>query len=336
VAIRNPELMRETARIYAKHNGSSVEGARELGIPRTTFASRVETAKINGYIRESVIAVHEATDQEIKRIYIKPHYKIFTRPKGDNVSEKILAIGDCHDSTEIPDKSRFYSMGVYAREKKVTQVIQIGDFVSMDSMSAHDPNWTVKGHSKPSFKDDVASFREALSAFNDGLAGYEVTKHVTLGNHEDRIARFVNNNPELVELLYEEIYRLLDENGWSYSPYGEFHFVGEVGFTHVPLNQMGRPYGGVNADGTIAKDSLHDIVYGHSHKRSDRTFPKLGHNYITIINLGCSLPEGYLEDYAKHSVTGWSYGVYDITIESGRIKEQSWVPMDTLIKEYSE
>ena len=111
---------------------------------------------------------------------------------------------------------------------------------------------------------------------------------------------------------------------------------GEVGFTHVPLNQMGRPYGGVNADGTIAKDSLHDIVYGHSHKRSDRTFPKLGHNYITIINLGCSLPEGYLEDYAKHSVTGWSYGVYDITIESGRIKEQSWVPMDTLIKEYSE
>tara|TARA_R100000455_G_C6270907_1_gene126927 strand:- start:1967 stop:2278 length:312 start_codon:yes stop_codon:yes gene_type:complete len=102
----------------------------------------------------------------------------------------------------------------------------------------------------------------------------------------------------------------------------------------VPLNQMGKPYGGMNSENSIARDSLHDVVFGHSHKRVDRTFPKLGHNYITVINLGCSMPDGHVEDYAKHSVTGWSYGVYDITIENGRIKEQSWIPMTKLMREY--
>ena len=98
---------------------------------------------------------------------------------------------------------------------------------------------------------------------------------------------------------------------------------------------MGKPYGGMNSENAIARDSLHDVVYGHTHKRVDRTFPKLGHNYITVVNLGCSLPTDYIEEYARHSVTGWSYGVYDITIRDGRIKSCTWVPMDMLLEEYA-
>jgi len=327
------ELLRETAELYKKHNGKVLEAAREIGIPRTTLASRIETAKTEGYIQQEIKVV-DTPEEEYKTVYLKHRYVIHQRPKGDNVNCRVLAIGDSHDGPEIPDKSRFYAMGKYARENQVDHIIQIGDFTSMDSMSTHDPNWTIKGHDKPSFKDDLASFSEALLSFDDGLGGYEVPKHITLGNHEDRIARFVNNNPELAQLLFEEVYGLFDKFGWSYSPFGEFFFIGDVGFTHVPLNQMGKPYGGMNSENSIARDSLHDVVFGHSHKRVDRTFPKLGHNYITVINLGCSMPDGHVEDYAKHSVTGWSYGVYDITIENGRIKEQSWIPMTKLMREY--
>ncbi len=330
------EQLREIADLYYKNDGSVLKAARQLGIPRTTMSSRVELAKTKGFIRDIVqhVTFEEEAPVEVKRIYLKPHYKIHTRPKSSDVNCRVLAIGDAHDGPDIPNKNRFIAMGAYARVHEVDQIIQIGDFLSMDSMSTHDPNWTVRGQNKPAFKDDLASFESALLAFEEGLAGYDTDKHVTLGNHEDRINRFVNANPEVTELLFEKVYELFGDFGWTYSPFGEFHFVGDVGFTHVPLSMMGKPYGGKNSENAIGNDSLHDVVYGHTHKRVDKTFAKIGHDFITIINLGCSLPDGHIEDYAKHSVTGWSYGVYDLTIKNGRIKEQKWVPMDVLMENY--
>lgn len=295
--------------------------------------SRVETARSKGYIREEIYVAKD--EEDLKKVYLKPHYKIYQRPKSHDVTARVLAIGDSHDGPDIPDKSRFFAMGEYCAQNEIDQVIQIGDLASLDSMSSHDQNWTLKGQQKPSFKEDLESLEQALIAFDNGLSGHECQKHITLGNHEDRIARFVNNNPEMSELLFERLYELLEFYEWTYSPFGEFYFVGDVGFTHVPLNAMGKPYGGISSENQIARDSLHDVVYGHTHKRVDKTFPKIGHEFITIVNLGCSLPSGHVEDYARHSVTGWSYGVYDMTIRNGRIQESTWITMDRLMREYS-
>jgi hypothetical protein len=101
------------------------------------------------------------------------------------------------------------------------------------------------------------------------------------------------------------------------------------------MNMMGKPYGGMHAENQISRDALHDIVFGHTHKRLDKTFPKIG-GKITVMNLGCSLPEGHVEEYAKHSITGWSYGVYEIGIKDGIINERTWVPMNKLIEEYGD
>jgi predicted phosphodiesterase len=267
---------------------------------------------------------------EIKRVF-----KTFKRPAKKKQPIRVLAIGDSHDGPELPDKSRFYAMGAYAKEHKVDRIIQIGDFASMDSMSSHDPNWTKKGQAKPAFKEDVGSLLEALARLDDGLGGHKATKHITFGNHEDRIARFENNNPEVFELLYEQVYELFSDFGWSYSPFGEFHFVGDVGFTHVPLNAMGKPFGGKHSENQISNDILHDVVYGHTHKAVVKHFPKAGNEIVTVMNLGCSLPEGHVEDYAKHSITGWSYGVYDITIRDGRIRGYTWVSMEELMEKYT-
>ena len=327
------EQLKEIAKIYEKYDGSCLAAAKELGIPRTTFSSRVEAAKSRGFIRHEVVATKD--EPEVRTVYLKPHYKIYQRPKQNSFNCRLLAIGDAHDGPELPDKSRFYAMGQYAQRNDISHVVQIGDFMSVDSMSTHDKNDTIKGQNKPTYKEDLDSFSEALRYFDNGLDGWQCEKHVTLGNHEDRIGRFVNNNPEVAELLFEKLYALFDEYQWTYSPFGEFHFVGDVGFTHVPLNQMGKPYGGMHSENAIARDSLHDVVYGHTHKRVDKSFPKMGHDHITVINLGCSLPDGHIEDYARHSVTGWSYGVYDLTIRDGKIKERKWVPMDVLMEKYT-
>lgn len=84
------------------------------------------------------------------------------------------------------------------------------------------------------------------------------------------------------------------------------------------------------ATAAIARDALHDVVFGHTHKRTDKAFPKMGAQRITVINLGCSLPEGHVEDYAKHSLTGWSYGVYLLDIKDGRLHQSTWLPMENV------
>ena len=300
--------------------GSKRAAAEELGVSRSTLRRHLKLADV---------AV-ESPNDPAQPILVRPHYRVQQRLVDPHASCYVLAIGDLHDSPGIPDKSRFEALGRVAAESQVDQIIQIGDFTSLDSMSFHDDNGTVKGKAKPTFKEDMLSMKAALEAFDRGLAGYQCPKHITLGNHEERLFRWVNQHPEVVDLVEEFLYQPLKDYGWTTSPYGEFYFIGDVGFTHVPMNGMGRPYGGMNSETSIARDALHDIVYGHTHKRVDKTFPKMGNKKITVLNLGCALPNGHVENYAKHSLTGWSYGAYLIDISCGRISSQSWISMETL------
>ena len=109
---------------------------------------------------------------------MKPVYRIQQRKSRPDETKYVLAIGDCHDSPRLPDK-RFFAMGKYAKENKVDQVVQIGDFASVESLNRFDSNDTVKGREKPSFKD-MRSFLAGHQFFHRGLGGYKVEKHVTL------------------------------------------------------------------------------------------------------------------------------------------------------------
>lgn len=108
--------------------------------------------------------------------------------------------------------------------------------------------------------------------------------------------------------------------GWRTTDFGEFLFIDGVGFTHVPLNEMGRPYGGKTALSRIANDATFSIVFGHTHKDQVYRAPKIGPtNSIKVVNLGCALPHGHVEAYARMSTTGWGYGVYELTLQGGHI-----------------
>mgnify|MGYP002624760568 FL=1 len=328
------EMLRETARLFAEAGYNVKEAAKKAGVNQNTYASRLRRAREEGITDSpAVLPTHERKDQHPVQVVLKPTYRVQQRKSDPQATKKILAIGDCHDGPSLPDKTRFFALGRYAKEHNVDEIVQIGDFATCDSLNRFDGNDTLKGKEKPTFKQDMLSFQAAVRAFNKGLDGSDIKRHVTLGNHEDRIWSFTNRTPEIVDMLDELLFATLDDYGWSYSPYGEFYYVGDVGFTHTPMNMMGKPYGGMHAENQIARDALHDIVFGHTHKRLDKTYPKIG-GKITVMNLGTSLPEGHVEEYAKHSVTGWSYGVYEIGIKDGTISERTWVPMDKMISEY--
>jgi len=328
------EIYEETARFFIENGKSVIKAAQQAKVNYSTFTSRLRKAREMGIVTEQAATAAKIIDQTT--VILQPRFRIQQRKSKPDETKRVLAIGDCHDSPSLSNKNRFFAMGNYAKIKQVDQIIQIGDFATCDSLNSFDKNDTVKGQNKPSFRDDMQSFQEAIRAFHKGLSGYDVPRHVTLGNHEDRIWSYTNKNPEVVDMLDKILFATMDDYGWTYSPYKEFYFVGDVGFTHAPINGMGKAYGGMHCENQISRDALHDVVFGHTHKRLDKAFPKMGGQFLTVINLGCSLPQGHVEEYAKHSLTGWSYGVYDILIKDGRIDQRTWIPINNLIEEYGE
>ncbi len=268
------------------------------------------------------------------QIVIRPTYRVAAMAADGRGKTRLIVIGDAHDSPSLPDKSRFRWMGRLVAERTVDAVLQIGDFASMDSLSRHDANDTLRGKLKPSFLEDIRSFKDALSAFDEGLNGYKVEKHCTLGNHEDRALSFENRTPEIAGLVESNAFTVLGDANWTFSPYGAWTFYGGVGATHSPLNIMGKAYSGLYSENQISRDSVHDVIFGHTHKRVERPYPKLNHQQLTVLNVGCSLPHGHVEPYAKHSLTGWTWGVYEVEIERGRIQKAHWIPMLELEERY--
>lgn len=317
----------EAEELLARH-GTISELARRTGLSWSTWNNRLTRGRILYNDRKPA----SGTDQR-PEVVVKPTYRIAQyRPDG-KAKTRVIAIGDAHDSARIP-KDRFRWIGRYIADIKPDMVIQIGDFCTMDSLCSYEKNDTIKGKAKPSFKEDMASFREALATLADAIGSHIPDCHVTLGNHEDRVFSFMNRTPEVAAMLDENLFTILGEAGWNYSPYGVLHFVGGVAFTHCPLNTMGKPYGGMYAENQISRDSLHDMVWGHTHKRVDRTYPKLNGQRMHVLNLGCALPEGHVEEYAQHALTGWSWGIYDLTILGGHIHETQWIPMPVLQERY--
>jgi hypothetical protein len=337
--------MQRAVDLVATH-GSVAAAARATGLPYTTLQSQYYRARNMGIARPTCVVPdrRDAKDDiidnlrgEIDRLKSdivnasKPHFTVRQDYASRSSKIRVVCIGDAHDSPNIPDKSRFEWMGKYIREQKPDVVVQIGDFATLDSLNGHIPNETLDGRLKPSFENDMGSLNLALQAMQ--LDGVET--HCTLGNHERRLYLYEQNHPEMDQKLASSLDDIFKNNGWTYSPYGQITYYGGVGFVHAAINRMGKTYGGKTSENTIANDSIHDLVIGHSHvERMQRAAKIGGNNYVQILNVGCALPDQHIEEYAKHCLNGWSWGIYDLTIQHGHIQDRTWVSMRQLGERY--
>jgi len=254
---------------------------------------------------------------------------------GKQKSMTIMAIGDSHDQPNI-SKDRFKWMGMHAATLKPDRIIHIGDFASWDSVSTHEERGSASHAMRPSFKTDLESCEEAMCALYKEVSHLDIPQDMTAGNHEDRIHRFENKNPETVGTLFTQFEEMAARYRWRIHPYGQWLLVDGVGFIHVPMNIMGRPYGGQNSENQIANHATHSIVFGHTHRSTFRKVPKIGiNNSIEVLNLGSSMPDGYVAKYAGTATTGWSYGIYELQIQAGHILQYRHISMRQLEEQYS-
>ena len=156
--------------------------------------------------------------------------------------------------------------GEFLASKKPDVIVCAGDFADMPSLSSYD-----KG--KKSFEG--RRIQKDIEAAIDGMNTLLLPVHhaqqedpywkprmvLTLGNHEQRLQRHVEANPELSGFLgYDNLrYR---EFGWEVYDYLEPVEIGGVTFIHYWPNAFtGKPLGGSAA--SILKTVGTSIVQGH-------------------------------------------------------------------------
>jgi len=247
---------------------------------------------------------------------------------------RIIVIGDAHDSPHIK-QDRFKWIGKYIKSVKPDYIIQIGDWASFDSLSFFQKNSTQAGKLKDAYMMDIESMRSSIDLLDKHIDNDLIPRHVTFGNHEERVYRFEENIPEIAGMMKKELHDSFDDRKWKRSAYGAFKNIGGVSFTHCPLNIMGKEYGGKNCEVQVANDATNDIVFGHTHKFRDWKAPKIGDkNYVRVVNVGCALPYNHVEEYAKLNLTGWSWGIVELGIWDNHIQESQFISMDRLEKQY--
>lgn len=252
---------------------------------------------------------------------------------------RILAIGDLHQDPRHPDRLAVMTwLGRMASEHRPERIIQIGDWSTFDSASAHDPNDTLAAKVKPTIRQDLENLTASHQAFRRGMADdYKPKLDITLGNHENRLERFENVNPESAGTYTLARDETFAQFGWRTRPYGEMLYVEGVAFTHHPVNGAGRAFGGKTGPQRAANESTVPVVSGHTHRRQVHEAPKIGPiDVISMVEIGCALPWGTVEHFARHALTGWWWGAVLMTVQGGTICDLNFVSMKSIRDRYSD
>lgn len=239
---------------------------------------------------------------------------------------KHLVIPDIQSKPDV-DLDHCAWIGQYIIDKKPDVIICIGDFADMESLSSYDKG--KKSFEGRRYKKDIASAKEAMDLMLGPMRQYNERQKanskkqykprmvLTLGNHEDRINKAINNQPELDgaigthDLPYED---------WEVIPYLKPIVIEGIIYVHFLAQPMtGKPYGG-SALNQLSK-AQHSFVVGHTQKLDVATyFSPVGKQTWGIVAGACYLHD---EEYKGHQGNYHWRGV----VMLHRVNEGSFDPM---------
>lgn len=160
------------------------------------------------------------------------------------------------------DVSHMTWIGQYIADKRPDVVVNIGDFADMCSLSSYDRG--KRSFQGRTYAEDIKSVRHAMKLFMapfKSIRGYKPRLVMTLGNHEDRITRAIEEDGRLYgtigldDLGYKEA-------GWEVYPFLEPVVIDGIAFAHYfTSGVMGRPVSSARA---LVKSRHCSAVMGHN------------------------------------------------------------------------
>lgn len=154
-----------------------------------------------------------------------------------------LIIPDTHCKPGV-DMRHLRWIGKYIEEKKPEVIIHMGDHFDMHSLSSYD-----KGTAKAEgarLEEDLAAgwygMTSLMEPWSDRWHEYNPRMVFLYGNHEERIERYVNSNPELIGHVGYHSYKL-EQYGWETHPFLAPVDIDGILYSHYFANPLsGRPY----------------------------------------------------------------------------------------------
>jgi hypothetical protein len=162
------------------------------------------------------------------------------------------------------------NVGQYMVDKKPDVVVCIGDFSDMPSLSSYDKG--KKSFEGRRYLEDIKASHEAMSALLVPLMEYNLKAKknkekkytprmiLTMGNHENRINRAVEVQPELDGVLTTD-HLEYEKYGWEVHPFLEVVHVDGVAYSHYfTSGVLGRP---VTSARALLTKKHQSCVMGH-------------------------------------------------------------------------
>lgn len=216
----------------------------------------------------------------------------------------ILVIADTQCKSE-EDLEYMLWIGHYINEKRPDVIVHIGDHYDFPSLSSYDKG-KASAEGKRLYKDIEAGNTgfEFLNLEMSKDTTYNPRKIFCCGNHENRLDRYVEDNPELIGTLGVDKLPF-EKYGWEVHPFLKPVEVEGIFFVHFLANPMnGKPYGG-NAM-NILKTVGRSFVVGHKQCLDIAIRPTIdGKQQIGIVNGACyNFDEGYKGYQGNHHFRG--------------------------------
>lgn len=226
--------------------GEYKSAATKLGIAKQTFRDRVKIARLRG-LRPSVL-------KEAPRIYEKKR-----------LGRMHIVIPDCQVKSGVPTEHLEW-IGNYIVEKKPDVVVCIGDFADMPSLSSYDRGRLASEGRR--YVKDIAAVHAGMERLWKPLQDYNRTatekyepeKHLTMGNHEHRIIREVEENPRYEgRFSYSDL--SYEDWGWKVYPFLEVAELDGIEYSHYfTSGVLGRP---VSSAAAMLRERQKSCTQGH-------------------------------------------------------------------------
>lgn len=230
-------------------------------------------------------------------------------------------------------------VGQYIVDKKPDVIICIGDFADMPSLSSYDVG--KKSFEGRRYTEDIKATHAAMEALLSPLKEYNAkqkrTKHklytprmvLTLGNHEERILRAVENDPKLDGILQVDDLKY-KQYGWEVYDYLDVVVIDGVAYSHFfTSGAMGRP---VSSAAALLSKKHMSAVMGHVQDRQIAYAKTADGRQLTGLFVGCC--NLHDEDYLGNQGNDYWRGIWMLhEVNNGAFDEMP-ISLNYLRKKY--
>jgi len=285
--------------------GDKKKSADKVGIPTSTFRNRYHRAVALGFkpsVRREPIRVHQR--QKIGKTH--------------------LVIPDVQSKPGVRNEHLEW-IGNYIVEKKPDVIVCIGDFWDFPSLSSYDKG-KLAFEGRRYVRDVDAgkvAMEKLLKPIDDhnrtAVEKYDPEKHFTMGNHDIRPSRIVDENPEFLGKF--DLSDLgLREYGWKVHDFLKVVKIDGIEYAHYfTSGVMGRP---VSSAAALLRERQGSATMGHVqftdhaiHKKTQRRAMFCGTCYLhDEAYLGAQGNSQRRQIIMKHEVDDGLYDLMEVSL----------------------